>query len=217
MEEQFSILKDLSDYRTPTEMKSYFEEVIQALKDDRMALEISRLRIGKFKEFQEEFVPAYVFSLSPYFPKGAKAKIIIGDQNYDFVILHPNGTEEKFEVSSYINGIREVEIAEALNDTGVWNPRLKSYEQLKEQAAAYIKETKKNMLKKSKKDYTHASLLFSVSTYELAAIFHNEFDTSLQDLVRFLYDTPFKAKHVYLIIQNGDDIPTVASNIIKVK
>lgn len=217
MEEQFSILKDLSEYRTPTEMKSYFEEVIQALKDDRMALEISRLRIGKFKEFQEEFVPAYVFSLSPYFPKGAKAKIIIGDQNYDFVILHPNGTEEKFEVSSYINGPREVEIAQALNEQGMWISRLKGYEQLKEQAATYIEETKKNMLKKSKKDYTHASLLFSVSTYELAAIFHNEFDTSLQDLVRFLYDTPFKAKHVYLIVQNGDDIPTVASNIIKVK
>ncbi|MGI1822130.1 hypothetical protein ACRPK6_08035 [Exiguobacterium sp. TRN 1102] len=217
MEKQFAILKDLSEYRTPTEMKSYFEEVIQALKDDRMALEISRLRIGKFKEFQEEFVPAYVFSLSPYFQKDAKAKIIIGNQNYDFVILHPNGTEEKFEVSSYINGPREVEIAQALNEHGMWSPRLKSYEQLKEQAATYIEETKKNMLKKSKKDYTHASLLFEVSTFEFSVIFHNEFDTSLLDLAKFMYDTPFKAKHVYLIIQNGDDIPTVASNIIKVK
>ena len=217
MEEQFAILKDLSEYRTPTEMKSYFEEVIQALKDDRTALEISRLRIGKFKEFQEEFVPAYVFSLSPYFPKGAKAKVIIGNQNYDFVILHPNGIEEKFEVSSYINGPREMEIAEELNETGVWNSRLKSREQLKEQAATYIEKTKKNMLKKSKKDYTHASLLFEVSTFEFSVIFHNEFDTSLLDLASFMYDTPFKAKHVYLMVQNGNDIPTVASNIIKVK
>ncbi|WP_214874622.1 hypothetical protein [Exiguobacterium sp. CH10] len=217
MEEQFAILKDLSEYRTPTEMKSYFEEVIQALKDDRMALEISRLRIGKFKEFQEEFVPAYVFSLSPYFPKDAKAKVIIGNQNYDFVLLYPNGTEEKFEVSSYINGPREVEIARALNEHGMWSSRLKSYEQLKKQATTYIEETKKNMLKKSKKDYTHASLLFEVSTFEFSVIFHNEFDTSLLDLANFMYDTPFKAKHVYLIIQNGDDIPTVASNIIKVK
>lgn len=217
MEKQFAILKDLSEYRTPTEMKNYFEEVIQVLKDDRMALKISRLRKGEFKEFQEEFVPAYVFSLSPYFPKDAKAKIIIGNQNYDFVILHPNGTEEKFEVSSYINGPREVEIAQALNEQGMWISRLKGYEQLKEQAATYIEETKKNMLKKSQKDYSHASLLFEVSTFEFSVIFHNEFDTSLQDLVRFLYDTPFKAKHVYLIVQNGDDIPTVASNIIKVK
>ena len=57
MEKQFAILKKLSKYRTPTEMKSYFEEVIQALKDDRMALEISRLRIGKFKEFINHNLP----------------------------------------------------------------------------------------------------------------------------------------------------------------
>jgi len=217
MKNQLNILKDLSKYRSPNEMDSYFEEIIELLKRDRHALEISRLRKGWFKEFQEEFVPAYIFSLSPYFPEGAKTKIIIGSQNYDFVVLKPDGVEEKYEVSSYIDGEQEVEIAKSLNKDGIWSSRLRSYEQLEQNTAIYMEETKNNIRKKSMKDYTGISLLFSVTTFQFSPVVDTRPEFSVENLISFIRNTTFRAKHIYLIVQDGKDSHTVASKIIKVK
>ncbi|EPE60714.1 hypothetical protein L479_02912 [Exiguobacterium sp. S17] len=217
MEDQLNILKDLSKYRSPSEMDNYFNEIIATLKRDRLALKVSRLRKGWFKEFQEEFVPAYVFSLSPYFPRDAKVKIIIGNQNYDFVVLNPDGAEEKYEVSSYIDGKQEVAIAKALNKDGVWSSRLRSYEHLEEKTATYMEKTKNNIKKKSMKDYTDISLIFSVTTFQFAPVLNTRPEFSIENLVNFIQVTPFRAKHIYLIVEDGKDSHTVGSKIIKVK
>lgn len=217
MKNQLNILKDLSKYRSPSEMDSYFNEIIELLKRDRLALEISRLRRGRFKEFQEEFIPAYVFSLSPYFPADAKVKIIIGNQNYDFVVLRPDGVKEKYEVSSYIDGKQEVEIAKALNEVGVWSSRLRSYENLEERMATYMERTKGNIKNKSMKDYTGISLVFSVTTFQFSAVLNTRPEFSIESLVNFIQMTPFRAKHIYLIVEDGKDSHTVGSKILKIK
>lgn len=217
MRRQLNILKDLSKYRSPSEMDSYFKEIIELLKHDRRALEVSRLRKGWFKEFQEEFIPAYVFSLSPYFPADAKVKIIIGNQNYDFVILRPDGVEERYEASSYIDGKQEVEIVKALNEVGVWSSRLRSYENLEERMATYMERTKSNIKNKSMKDYTGISLVFSVTTFQFSAVLNTRPEFSIESLVNFIQMTPFRAKHIYLIVEDGKDSHTVASKILKIK
>lgn len=224
MKNQLNILKDLSKYRSPSEMDSYFNEIIELLKRDRLALEVSKLRRGWFKEFQEEFVPAYVFSLSPYFPADAKVKIIIGNQNYDFVVLRPDGVKEKYEVSSYIDGKQEVEIAKALNEVGVWSSRLRSYENLEERMATYMERmatymerTKGNIKNKSTKDYTGISLVFSVTTFQFSAVLNTRPEFSIESLVNFIQMTPFRAKHIYLIVEDGKDSHTVGSKILKIK
>ncbi|WP_214823192.1 hypothetical protein [Exiguobacterium sp. s28] len=217
MKNQLNILKDLSKYRFPSEMDSYFKEIIELLKRDRRALEVSRLRKGWFKEFQEEFVPAYVFSLSPYFPADAKVKIIIGNQNYDFVVLRPDGVEEKYEVSSYIDGEQEVEIAKALNEVGVWSSRLRSYENLEDRMATYMERTKSNIKNKSMKDYTGISLIFSVTTFQFSPVLNTRPEFSIESLVNFIQMTPFRAKHIYLIVEDGKDSHTVGSKILKIK
>lgn len=217
MKNQLNILKDLSKYRSPSEMDNYFKEIIELLKRDRRALEVSRLRKGWFKEFQEEFVPAYVFSLSPYFPADAKVKIIIGNQNYDFVVLRPDGVEEKYEVSSYIDGEQEVEIAKALNEVGVWSSRLRSYENLEDRMATYMERTKSNIKNKSMKDYTGISLIFSVTTFQFSPVLNTRPEFSIESLVNFIQMTPFRAKHIYLIVEDGKDSHTVGSKILKIK
>lgn len=217
MKNQLNILKDLSKYRSPSEMDSYFNEIIELLKRDRLALEVSRLRKGWFKEFQEEFIPAYVFSLSPYFPADAKVKIIIGNQNYDFVVLRPDGVKEKYEVSSYIDGKQEVEIAKALNEVGVWSSRLRSYENLEDRMATYMERTKSNIKNKSMKDYTGISLIFSVTTFQFSPVLNTRPEFSIESLVNFIQMTPFRAKHIYLIVEDGKDSHTVGSKILKIK
>ncbi|TCI75712.1 hypothetical protein EVJ20_13575 [Exiguobacterium sp. SH0S1] len=217
MQQQFDILKELSLYRAPHEMHLYFNYVIESLKKDREALKLARFGTGIFKKFNEEFVPAYLFSLSPHCHPASKVKLILGKQGYDFVVKHSSGYEEKFEISAFQEGQRNMEIAKGLNEVGYSHSRLTDYSGLKRRAEHYMYETKQNMLNKAKKDYRGVSLLFSISTFQFFDVLEKEAELSVERLIHFIESTPFQAKAVYLIIDNGHDMTETASKILKVK
>ncbi|TCI20385.1 hypothetical protein [Exiguobacterium sp. SL-9] len=217
MQQQFDILKELSQYRTPYEMQLYFDYVVDSLKEDKEALKLARSGTGIFKKFNEELVPAYLFSLSPHFPPASKVKLILGKQGYDFIVKDQHGYEEKFEVSAFQEGQRNMEIAKGLNDVGYSHGRVTDYSGLKQRAEYYMNETKQNMLNKAQKDYKGVSLLFSISTSQFFDVLEKEFELSVESLIHFIETTPFQAKTVYLIIDNGHDMPETAANILKVK
>ncbi|MDR7076126.1 hypothetical protein J2Y03_001129 [Neobacillus niacini] len=81
------IFNDLEEYRTPLEMKKYFEEKKQIINDNNEYVKLARIKKGRIKEFLEEFYPLYLFSQSKFCDDDSKCKIILGNQGYDGSII----------------------------------------------------------------------------------------------------------------------------------
>lgn len=217
MQEYFKVLDDLSSFRNKKQMDEYYNYIEEEAGKNRQITELIRLKKGRFKEFIEEFIPAYTFSKSAYFPENAQIKIIIGNQGYDALMKLEDGTIEKLEFSSYIDGLKEVKVAKSLNEKGMWRSRLSSLETLKEKRTQFLEETKKNIDKKATKNYSDVSLIFSIHIMELEQIPEHH-DYRIQDKVReYLQAKTFNAKEVFLIIDDGGRTELIDDCVIRIK
>lgn len=217
LQEYFKVLDDLSSFRNKKQMIEYYNYIEKEASKNRQITELIRLKKGRFKEFIEEFIPAYTFSKSAYFPEGAQIKIILGNQGYDALMKLKDGSIEKLEFTSYIDGLKEVEVAKSLNEKGMWRSRLSSLETLEEKRTHFLEETKKNIDKKATKNYSDVSLVFSIHIMELEQIPEHH-DYRLQDKVReYLQTTTFNAKEVFLIIDDGGTTELIENRVIRIK
>lgn len=217
LQEYFKVLDDLSSFRNKKQMDEYYNYIKEEVSKNRQITELIRLKKGRFKEFIEEYIPAYIFSKSVYFPENAQIKIIIGNQGYDALMKLEDGLIEKLEFTSYIDGPREVEIAKSLNEKGIWRTRLSSLDTLEERRKHFLEETKKNIDKKATKNYSDVSLVFSIHIMELEQIPEHH-DYRLQDKVReYIQATTFNAKEVFLIIDDGGRTELIDDRVIRIK
>ncbi|MCK2157718.1 hypothetical protein [Exiguobacterium sp. 17-1] len=217
MKEQLSLLDDLSQYRNAEEMSTYYKFIIAHAKKDSAVLRLLRLKKGRFKEFCEEFTPAYIFSMSTFFPKDAQLKVVLGNQGYDFLMKRFDGVVEKFEVSSYINGQEDTKISQKLNEVGRWQSRLSSLESLEEKRNIFLEKTKKNIIKKSQKNYDNVTLIFSTTIFTLKHFPENHEYLLQEKIIEYIKETTFHAKGVYLITDNGDAIEHSAAHMLRIK
>ena len=140
------LFKDLDLYRTQEEMKQYFEHTQQMIHQNKEYIKLARLKKGVSKVF-EEFYPLYCFSQSSYCPRNSKLKLIIGSQGYDGLILQPDGTEKRIEITSYKDGKLEFEDAQRVNSGNFALPRIQTEGSVEE----YIEKVLENIQKEQKR------------------------------------------------------------------
>lgn len=211
------LFRDLDKFRTPGEMKKYFNNKKQIINNDMKYTKLARLKKGRFKEFFEEFYPLYCFSQTKYYDDNAKCKIVIGNQNYDAVIKMPNGTEKKIEITSRIDGKWEYKNAQKLNQQSIGNFRFNDSFSLGERALNYLDKIIVNANRKSLKNYNGVSLLFVVDTYDYFEVFNNSSKQFILTLKDRMSNIEFVAEEVYLLILNNKDIEQINNNIYLIK
>lgn len=217
MREQLKLLDELSQYRNAKEMSTYYKFVIDQAEKDSVTSKLLLLKKGRFKEFCEEFTPAYIFSMSPFFPERAQLKVVLGNQGYDFLMKKTDGAVEKFEVSSYIDGQEDTKISQKLNEVGRWQSRLSSLESLEEKRNIFLEKTKQNIIKKSQKNYDDVTLIFSTTIFTLEPFAENHEYLLQEKIIEYIKETTFHAKGVYLITDNGNAIEYSAAHVLRIK
>ncbi|GGA18058.1 hypothetical protein GCM10008018_72620 [Paenibacillus marchantiophytorum] len=81
--------KDLDEFRTPQQMRTYFENKKTEITSNKVLNDLARLKTGRYKEFLEEFYPLYLFSQSKYVPENALVRILLGNQSFDAIVKFP--------------------------------------------------------------------------------------------------------------------------------
>lgn len=204
---------DLEEYRTPQEMKLYFEQRVQTINSNEEFRKIARLKTGKVKKFIEEFYPLYLFSQSRFVEEHAKCKVILGNQGYDASIIQEDGTEKFIEMTSYIDGKWEYQDAKRLNSRGYGDVRFGDYKSLNDRASDYLKDVLKNINKKSLKDYSGVSLLFVVETFDYFEVYDNSSQPFVNELIKEIQGFEFKADQIYLMVLNNQNVSQIDQNI----
>lgn len=212
-----SFFSDIEVFRTPAEMKLYFDSKVNIIKDDVEYNSLSSLKKGLFKEFLEEFYPLYCFSQSRFCDKNSKLKIVIGNQGYDAIIINPDGAEIKLEFTNYIDGKFEFEDAKLLNSRGYGNIRFKDYKDLDSRALEYLSKILQNAKKKSEKSYEGVSIVFAVNSFDYFEIYDNNSQGFVELIKEELRKMIFQADSIYLLIFNDKKINEIDNNIYIVK
>lgn len=208
---------DIEEYRTPEEMKDYFEFIYESSRSHAELMEQARLKKGNYKQFLEEFYPLYLYSQSLYCSKLSRMRIVLGNQQYDAIVNLSDGKEEKFEFTSYIDGELEFHDAKKLNERGFGGIRFNGPNSLEERDQEYIKKIKKNAIKKSTKDYSQVNLMFVVNTFDYFEVYgrdSNEFIGLLKDE---LLSIEFKARRLFLLILNNQNVTHIDKNLYLLK
>jgi hypothetical protein len=211
------LFSDIEVFRTPEEMKLYFESKVNIIKNDVEYSSLARLKKGLFKEFLEEFYPLYCFSQSRFCFENSKLKIVIGNQGYDAIIINPDGTETRLEFTSYIDGKFEFEDAKLLNSRGYGNIKFNDFKDLESRALGYISKIMQNAKKKSEKSYKGVSIIFVVNTFDYFEVYENSSKVFVELLKEKLKKMRFNADNIYLLISNDKKISEIDNNIYIVK
>ncbi|WP_238378781.1 hypothetical protein [Halalkalibacillus sediminis] len=207
------LFTDLEEYRTPQEMKLYFEKKKQIINNNEKYISIARLKTGKVKKFIEEFYPLYLFSQSRFVDNYAKCKIILGNQGYDASIVQKDDTESFIELTSYIDGKWEYQDAKRLNSRGYGDIRFGDYKNLNARGNDYLKDVLKNIKKKSLKDYSGISLLFAVDTFDYFEVYDHSSKPFIKELIKEIKSFKFKADKMYLMVINNQNASQIDQNI----
>ena len=211
------LFSDIEIFRTPEEMKLYFEAKKNIIKNDVEYSEMARLKIGLFKKFLEEFFPLYCLSQSKLCNKDSKLKIIIGNQGYDAIIINPNSNELKFEFTSYIDGKWEYEDAQRMNNRGYGDIRFNDHKDLNNRSLEYLNKILMNVGRKSKKSYNGVNIVFIVNTFDYFEVYNNDSQKFINELINEIEPIHFEAEKIYLMALNDRDISYIDNNIYMIK
>ncbi|NQX66673.1 hypothetical protein HQN90_11095 [Paenibacillus alba] len=211
------LFNELEILRTPFEMKDYFDRIIFLINEQPELLEQARLNKGKYKQFIEEFYPLYCFSQSKYCKHNSRLKIIIGNQPYDAIMHLEDGTEEKFELTNYIDGEWEFFNAKELNKSGIGKIRFNDTRNLVAREQEYLQKIMKNVEKKSKKDYSHANIIFVVNTSDYFEVYGRSSRSFVRRLKDELMNVKLNAKTIFLLVLNNQSIDSINENLLLIK
>ncbi|MEH7115761.1 hypothetical protein V7124_25885, partial [Neobacillus niacini] len=143
--------KDLDEFRTPRQMKTYFENKKIEIISSKTLNDLARLKTGKYKEFLEEFYPLFLFSQSKYVPDNALVRIVLGNQSFDAIVKFASGLEKKYEITGFLFGQYESEDAISINQRGYSKIRIGDTRDLESKAYDYLEEVILNAKKKANK------------------------------------------------------------------
>ncbi|MDQ8733866.1 hypothetical protein [Paenibacillus sp. LHD-38] len=208
--------EDLEIYRTPAQMRVYFEMKRAEIIDNKDYVKLARLKKGRYKEFLEEFYPLYLFSQTKYVSSDTEIRLVVGNQSYDGLIKLPSGHIHKIEITEYIEGHKENKDAKKLNERGYSEMSIGDTRDLQTKADDYMEKVIENANKKAQKDYQGVSIIILINTQLYLDIWDlntDEFIVKLMDRLRELH---FNSEAVYLLVRNNDTIEEIDDNIYKV-
>ena len=217
MKKADDLFYDLENFRTPSEMEEYFLNKRNIIDADKEYSDFARLKKGLFKKFIEEFYPLYCFSQSRYCKADSQMKIVLGNQGYDAIIQDSSGTENQYEITSYIDGKFEYEDAIRMNESGIGDIRFKDILDLDSRSLNYLSVVLKNYKKKSEKDYTGVNIIMIVNTFPYFEVYNNNSRAFVDLLIAKMSEINIKANKGYLMIFNDRDIKSINENIYEVK
>jgi hypothetical protein len=208
---------DLQAYRTPSQMKTYFESKYEEIISDQDYNKLARLKTGMYKNFLEEFYPLLCFSQSKYVPLDSEIRVVIGNQGYDGVIKFANSELKKIEVTEYIDGKTEHEDALLINQRGYSKIRISDTKDLGLKAEIYMDGIVANAYKKAIKNYEGVTLIIVVNTFIHLDIWNLDTKCFIEKTINRLREIPFNTDEVYLLVRNSDPIEMIDQNLYKVK
>lgn len=207
------LFNDMEEYRNAKEMKAYFDYIYVSTRSEQELMKQARLKKGKYKQFFEEFYPLYLYSQSLYCNENSRMRIVLGNQQYDAIVIHPDGIEERFEFTSYIDGEWEFQDAKRLNKRGYGDIRFNYRTSLDERDQEYINKIRKNAIKKSTKDYSKVSLMFVVNTFDYFEIYGRDSKEFVRILKNEILSIKFKSRRVFLLILNTQGVENIDQNL----
>ncbi|PCL95023.1 hypothetical protein [Paenibacillus lautus] len=207
------LFNDLEEYRNAKEMKAYFDYIYESTRSDQELMKQARLKKGKYKQFFEEFYPLYLYSQSLYCNENSRMRIVLGNQQYDAIVIQPDGIEERFEFTSYIDGEWEFQDAKKLNERGYGDIRFNYRSSLDERDQEYINKIRKNAVKKSTKDYSEVNLMFVVNTLDYFEIYGRESNEFVRILKDEILNIKFKTRRIFLLVLNTQGVENIDQNL----
>lgn len=217
MKNSETFFEDLEKYRTPSEMKSYFELKKDQIIKDKEYNDLARLKTGRFKVFLEEFYPLFCFSQSNYVPKNSELKVVIGNQGYDGLIKIITDEVRRVEITEYIDGKEEFEDAKKINERGYSRMIVTDTSDLATKAENYLEKVINNASKKANKNYKGVTLIIVINTFIHINIWELDNKAFINNAICRIKLLPFNADEVFLLVKNGDQLDKIDNNIYKIK
>ncbi|MFB9324539.1 hypothetical protein ACFFSY_01120 [Paenibacillus aurantiacus] len=161
------LLSDLEEFRTPVQMKDYFETKRTEILAHKELNDLARLKKDTFKNFLEAFYPLYLYSQSSYVPADAKVKVVIGNQGFDSIVMLSSGEQYKVEITEYIDGKAENDDAKLINERGYGGMKIGDTRDLENKALDYLDLVIQKARRKARKNYQGMTLIIVINTFEI--------------------------------------------------
>jgi len=211
------LFSDIEKFRTPFEMKEYFEYIYNAVHSDDDYWNLALVKTGLFKKFLEEYYPLYCFSQSRFCNQNTKLTIVLGNQGFDSIIIDTNNTEHRLEITSYIDGKKDFIDGKMLQERGYSDVKFSDHLSLDERSYNYLGRILQNLKNKSLKDYSGIDLLFVVSTFSYYEVYNLSSSKFVNNLIQEIKNINFKCNDIFLLILNGNEKSNINQNIYKIK
>jgi len=211
------LLHDLDKPRTPKEMEEYFHEIKSITNRSDELTKLARLKIGRYKEFLEEFYPLYCFSKSKYCIEALKMRIVIGNQGYDAIIIFKDGSEERYEITGYQDGEWDYLNAKQLNETGVGFVNVEWVESLAEKQKKYLLKVMENVKNKAEKDYKDINVIIVVDTFWYFEVFDQDSSAFIDELINMIGNVDLRSEKVYLLRLRNQELEEIDNNLFIVE
>jgi hypothetical protein len=211
------LFHDLDKPRTPKEMEEYFHDIYSITNQSNELTKLARLKKGRYKEFLEEFYQLYCFSKSCYCKNALRMNIVIGNQGYDAVILFNDGSEEKYEITGYIDGEWDFINAKSLNESGIGIVNVEWVESIVEKQENYLRKILDNVKNKAEKDYSDINIIFAVDTFSYFEVFDKESSLFINTLIDNIGHMEIRAKKIFLLRLKNQGLKEIDKNIFVIK
>ena len=184
---------ELEKFRTPHELKTFFEDLMEKISTDDNAKKEYRIGKGIYKYIKNELYPLVFFAIKHY-NDNHLIRPIIGNQGYDGEIKIDEEIIDKIELTWAIDGKESNEIAKDLNEKGHTevSTLLDNRKQINKERCLV------NMRKKALKDYSDSILVIVYDTDPTFLIDNSEDPKILRELLDEAKTILFKAKKVFL-------------------
>lgn len=208
--------KDLDEFRTPQQMKTYFENKKTEITSNKVLNDLARLKTGRYKEFLEEFYPLYLFSQSKYVPEDALVRILLGNQSFDAIVKFASGSEKKYEITDFIYGQDESEDAILINQRGYSKMRIGDTRDLESKAYDYLEEVILNAKNKAQKNYKEVAIIILLDVFYYLEIWNLDTKQFIDTAIERIRELPFNTDEVYIMVRNSDPVMLIDENIYRV-
>ncbi|MCZ2845226.1 MAG: hypothetical protein O2U61_01810 [Candidatus Bathyarchaeota archaeon] len=208
--------KDLDEFRTPQQMKTYFENKRAKILANKVLNDLARLKTGKYKEFLEEFYPLYLLSQSKLVPDNAQVRIVLGNQCFDVIVRFVSGAEKKYEITGFIYGQDEREDAILINQRGYSKIRIGDTRDLESKAYDYLEEVIFNAKKKAQKNYKGVAIIILLDVFYYLEIWNLDTKQFIDKAIERIKELPFNTNEVYIMVRNSDPVELIDKNIYRV-
>ena len=189
----------LEKKRSPAELRAFVKELLENIEQSEKEKTAARLKKGEYKKLVEEIIPLSVFVKAKY-PDNYKIEPKLSNRGYDARVYNENGLLiEYIEITNPQDGEKINSGFRSLVNNGSGGHEVGNPGDNFKALLPYIENTAN---KKAIKDYCKCIVVIAFHTVDPFDGFELEFEHDLETLILNLKKNKFKAKEVYLLIND---------------